>query len=438
MTRLTGRRLGLAGGGRRVLLLAVAFCLLTMSGFAERVRMELARGTSPDAAGQALRRAVTAYEAALAQPLPADWTRVSLRANGSANFGQGAILVLRTGGSVAPGLLFVDSAGPHNGTLSVGERQRLGSLEVIVLSAPRSGAGAELLVRSAGGVAPLLASDTSIPPGSTTAITVFDSPREVVVETPSPQIAAFSKEFLRQLNNGLSAEEAARRAREASPPARLAVSDPLRTDYTDPRNFFDADDPDLPSAAAVTLHLVRGDSAALRELESSLSYDSAGRVPEEPRVRGGSGPRGGTVEVGSPGDRFRGRMRLYEASGKLQVESETLLRVPLGGRSLMTIMGPGGQMSAWMEARPRGRNAVDLAMDQEQGDWSFLGSVSTQVRVRDGQTITLAKNTYRRETSQRGNVPILGDIPWVGPIFTNERSTSESYSYALYATVEIQ
>src|SRR5690606_23174732 len=109
---------------------------------------------------------------------------------------------------------------------------------------------------------------------------------------------------------GETPDGAARLAWDAvPPPSRLdggapdvalpVRPEPVRVDQ------YTVDQPEPATAALVTLRLVRGEAAALRTLSGSMAYDSSGRSPDDPRWRASTGPQGGSVSVGSPGDRFR-------------------------------------------------------------------------------------------------------------------------------------
>jgi hypothetical protein len=193
--------------------------------------------------------------------------------------------------------------------------------------------------------------------------------------------------------------------------------------------------------AIVTLNLVRGSSDALRELSTSGSYDSAGRASPNPRVRArteGSGAT--TVRVGERGDRFQGQLRALERSGSVRVESSTFLRVPLDGEgaSSFAFGDHNSGQSGVLRARRLGSDMVELIVDSRSGDWSSLGSVSTRVRVRDGSTVPLARSATTITRESRSGPPLIGDIPYAGPLIGSSSRSSHQSDYALFATVVME
>jgi hypothetical protein len=104
----------------------------------------------------------------------------------------------------------------------------------------------------------------------------------------------------------------------------------------------------------------------------------------------------------------------------------------------LRISGPGGQASAYVHVRRAGRSAVELAFDHFSGDWSFVGSANSRLRVSDGRTVLVAKNTYSRTESHRSGPPIISGIPYIGPMLGSESSSREESCYALYATVVLE
>jgi hypothetical protein len=91
-----------------------------------------------------------------------------------------------------------------------------------------------------------------------------------------------------------------------------------------------------------------------------------------------------------------------------------------------------------VRARAVGRNQVEVSIDQQGGDWSFLGAVATTLRFRPGQTLTVAQSTTSRTSSSSSGTPILSQIPYAGPAFGSSSSSSQNSSYALYATVDVE
>ncbi|MCB2153283.1 hypothetical protein KQI84_00225 [bacterium] len=415
--------------------LVIVFTILAGLLAAEPVSVRLSPGVDLDEAGRSLRMAINAYEEALKSPLPDAWSRLSMRPDESLSFGKGLFLLAIRAGAQDATLMFIDEEGPHRADLASGNQVALGTIDVILVTT-REDASIEILFRRHDRVPPL--QPTKPGEKSPTRISGVVSPPEIIVQSPSPQTAAFAEAFLLEYNRTQDAMAAAEKAREAVPIAFEATPHELIDGgHGDPYESIQAYEDQQPLSALVTLHLVRGEASALKALSTKVTYRSDGSSPDDPSVRVSGGGRGLGVGVGNAGDRFRGRLRALESEGQVQSQSETFVRVPLGGESLLRLDGPSGYLEAWVSARPSGRGVL-LDLDQRSGNWSFLGGVSTSVRIRDGETVTLARNISTRTTSSSSGPPIVGGIPYVGPLLGSSSRTSRESSYALYATVELE
>lgn len=415
---------------RCLLTLICVLIVLPAVSVAGEVTVRLAYGVEMDDAGRGLREAINRFEER--GPLPAEWTAVEVARGESAKLDAHTFLVLSQAPSGAPQLMFIDGSDLHREVLREGEELQLGRLHVIPTELSSDRTRAKLLVRAD---APKTAKAIA---KSDTKITGHPGRRELTVSSDNDAVLSFANDYLRHLNDGLAASEAERMAIAGfrQPPGGLEAP---RGRYVDPTNVMEGRDADFqPLAARVTLRVVRGESTAVRELCSSWEYNNTGRGNSDPPVRVSGGGSGADVSVGGRGDRFRYRLRALEAEGRVNVENETLVRVPLGGSTQFSLGGPRGFMEAWIHAQPRGRNQTELLIDHLEGDWGFLGSISTRVRFRDGQTLPLAQNSYSRSSSSSSGPPIVSGLPYVGPFFGNERSVVESGSYALIATMELE
>ncbi|MDK2970770.1 MAG: Bacterial type and secretion system protein [Candidatus Sumerlaeota bacterium] len=425
----------------RLILLAFLIAVAIRSSFAAEATVPLASGIAMDQAGADLRRALTAWEYASAHLPPQKWAVATLRENQSTTVCTDVFLLLQEADATGARLMVVEPAGPMQATFLPGDERRMGPLFAILLPRSVSRGGAEFLVKAAE-PAPVLMEGGGAAT-SPSRIQGFDSPPALRVESTDGRAVSFAEAFLYHYNSGESAENAARLAWEAVPPrsrldtgtADLALPtrpEPIRIDG------YAVQEAEPASAALVTLRLVRGEAAALRSLSGSMAYDSAGTSPNDPRWRATTGAGGGTVSVGSPGDRFRGTLNAMERSGELNVENESFIRVQLGGRSSFRFDGPNGGVNGYVRARAVGRNQVEVTIDQEGGDWSFLGAVATTLRFRPGQTLTVAQSTTSRTSSSSSGTPILSQIPYAGPAFGSSSSSRQSSNYALYATVDVE
>ncbi len=428
--------------------ISVLLCVLlvpAVSAAQEQVQVSLRSAADLDRIGPKLREAISAYEAARAAPsLPVSWTQVDISPGQALDLGDGHLLVLQAEGG-QHNLLLLTPGETHRARLGGAGAIALGPLEVTRVGQGRYGGGETVLLRARDGAGvrspagPKLMSRRAVP--TQVRIDGYESPPRLLITAPDMQTRGFARRFVEEMRAGRSAEAAAERAWEEFPPQ----APPVRTlpAYQTPHRGLTPQYPgaplyyqeeDFPHAAQVTLHLVRAEASSLNALLSELSYDSAGARPENPRVQGSTGNHGADVRIGSPGDRFEARLRALERTGRLRVESESLVYVPLGGWATMTMAGPAEGLSARLGARRQGQH-IYLDVDQRSRGWEALGSVSPRVRLRDGQTLPLARNTYHRREEHTSGPPILGGVPYLGPLFGSSQRSTLLTEYALFATV---
>jgi len=424
-------------------LMLVLLCLAGVPAYAAREEVRLAPGMLLDEAGAATRRALNAWEQARRDGLPVTWRVVTLAVGENVKFGSETFLLLTADGAGEVRATVVGKSGPRSGIPLIGEEVELPPLKLMGLGQPDERGVMKILVRAAE-PPPAIASSAERG-GSFIDIEGFESPDRLVITAPEDEPVAFAAAFLRHMNAGDAPEAAAEKAREDVPPpigtdTAAAYGDAAANQgsYVDSVNILQGRGGDEPVSALVTLRLVRAESGVLKQLQGGFAYDSSGRSPADARVSGSASGAGGAVELGAPGDRFRAGLRALEAEGEVNVESESFVRVALGAGASFRFNGPGGGVEGYIEVRPRGRGAVELDVATRSGDWSFLGGVSTRVRARHGQTVTLAQNSYQRTTSSSSGAPIVSGIPFVGPATGSSSSSKQSDSYALFATVELE
>lgn len=75
----------------------------------------------------------------------------------------------------------------------------------------------------------------------------------------------------------------------------------------------------------------------------------------------------------------------------------------------------------------------------ENGTLPVIGrrQVSTTVRVRDGETLALGGLLQQRDVELQSKVPILGDLPIFGRLFSNSRRTQEETELLVFITPHI-
>ncbi len=405
-------------------------------------------------AADTVRLAVAAFEEASARPLPQEWTPVHLVQGrdmtlAPASLAAASSFVISQPDPLAPRLMYVDQRGPHEAYTGPGQEVDLGDLRVIVTKVSQDGREVDALIRDRDAMGPLPAWG---PERETSArVIVKEESRELIVTSPYVPTLDFALVLVRELNAGHRPHDAARRARLIVKPTRRVQPQSMKAmpmglvpDSTESRGSApDGGEPmgetvRLPDSVMVTLRVVQGRNDAVQELNGALDYESSNEPADNPRIGASSGTRGTSVEIGKPGDRFQARLSVLEAERKVSVESEALLRIPVGGRSRLSLSGPRDSMEAWVSAEAAGPGAVVLEVDQSGGDWSSLGALSTRVRIRDGQTVLLAQNSTERTMSQASRVPVLSDVPVIGPVFRKSKSVHEVTTYALFATAELE
>lgn len=417
------------------LFLIFGLLLAPLAGHAAEQEFPLER-LSPDEAAPLLRQAVNGWEALQQSALGPTWQQMDLTLGQSLKLGQNRFLIVTPSAEGGLELLLVGEELVRT-PLPANQQVQAGPVKALLLST--SGSRANMMLAMAEAPPYLIPGESSASP---TRITALDDPPRIAVNTPEPQLLLFAERFLQQLDAGAPAAISAEVARTAFPPLARSVGasqTPQISTYTDPTNFNQPVEPARMAASAnVTLRVIRGEREAVNELRSALSYDSAGGSASDPRVRVDTGGGGAAVIVGSAGDRWQAALRIAESEGNINIEDEAFVRVALGNSSRFNLSGLGREMSARVGAERVGRDAARLRIDDTRGDWTRLGSVQTVANIRHGQTVLLARNsTQRREESSNG-VPILRDIPYVGPVFGSSRRRSESLEYALFVTVELE
>jgi len=333
-------------------------------------------------------------------------------------------------------VVLIGAGGTNEAILEQGREVAAGDYQVILLSEGGTGGRIEVMLRT---TATTPAPVSTLP--SAVKISGNDKPRELIIISDVPNATEFAAKFLQEIASGQAPEAASARARTLFPPvrsgpARIAPVHTPNRSYVDPANMFDEVD-DGPFGVLVTLHLVRADRETLNTLSNDIKFDSSGTFNRTPRVGAQTGGQGADVRVGSPGDMFRIRLKTLESSGKADTESSTMVNVAFGDSADFSLSSGGRNLNAELYAVRRG-NRAELQIRNRTGDWGLVGAVSTRIRLADGGTIMVARNTYTRSSSQQSGVPILGQLPYIGPAFGSQSKATESLDYALFATAEFQ
>ncbi len=398
--------------------IALVLCLLYIPLGAEQRVIYLDEKLDLDETGESLRRAFNAVEENEKSLLSPAWSKLLLRQGESIALGNNRYILLMESGSPAyTRIVYINEQGPLTYDLKEGEDTIPGDLELILVNRTLSSRTAEVLVRGASSKE--LLSDNR-PEESRVEIYGEEDPDRLIVVSPIDSDLEFSSIFVDAMKRGKPPEEAARQAQKVIP-VRPPVAPPVYSDvnspqnpeyYVDPTNIFDQHPSTGQREAVVVIRSVSGSQQSIRQLTSS-----------------------GSVTVNNGDVDINAHIRAGERSGNIQLESETMIRVSVPGGADINFNRRGGFVSAYLDVVPAGRGRVELSIDQASGNRMGYSSVYTRVRARDGETVVLAKDTFQQSSSMSSQVPLLGDVPFIGGAFRNESRRSVSGESALLATV---
>ncbi len=393
-----------------------------------------------DNAGRDLRRAVSAWQDA-SGGVSTNWMPVEISPATRVALGGGLTLLyvdaLRVDGKSAARLLLLAGESAPTKVVAEGETAELGPVEVQVVTVSATSRGRTILLVRRAGEVPVLVEN----PGKRAwpKLNGDTETRRLTVVSNHEEELRFVEAFMSRLMEGQSAREAAGTAFKLVPPLapRPAAAD--TADWTPGGSADDyaggADDGNWAGAVRVTLRSVVGDESAVRELSSSVGYNSEGRT-DRPRVTASGGAGGTEVTVGDANDRFSGKIRALEAEGRINVTNETNALIELGSDTRMAIDGGGRTFDVILGTRNAGRQVL-LDVDLIERNAGTAGQRRRQrIRVSDGSTVQIAGFTQTRNSTSSSQTPVLGGIPWLGSIFKGERRESGNLSMALFATVE--
>lgn len=113
-------------------------------------------------------------------------------------------------------------------------------------------------------------------------------------------------------------------------------------------------------------------------------------------------------------------------------QQERILSVPVGVR-LRVIPWTGGNNEITTDIEAEVSNIVSI--DPETGIPRLSSrTAETTVRVRDGETIVIGGLTLDQDTTRRRKIPLLGDLPLIGPVFRSRTETSTKTELVLFIT----
>jgi len=113
-------------------------------------------------------------------------------------------------------------------------------------------------------------------------------------------------------------------------------------------------------------------------------------------------------------------------------QQERILSVPVGVR-LRVVPWTGGNNEITTSIEAEVSNIVSI--DPETGIPRLSSRVAqTTVRVRDGETIVIGGLTLDQETVRRRKIPVLGDLPGIGLLFSSTTKASTKTELVIFVT----
>jgi type II secretory pathway component GspD/PulD (secretin) len=154
-------------------------------------------------------------------------------------------------------------------------------------------------------------------------------------------------------------------------------------------------------------------------------YGAIQALAESGELKVHANPRVVTLD-GQPAHIFLGREEYYEIITGPVTYAYTRLEVIKVGITLAIKPYIGDNGDITVEIQPEVSDVMGTGFT-EDFPVVLKRNVSTEVRVKDGETITIGGLVMRTETERETKVPLLGDIPILGHLFkTSSPSTQES------------
>lgn len=141
---------------------------------------------------------------------------------------------------------------------------------------------------------------------------------------------------------------------------------------------------------------------------------------------------------------------------KILTRSGTSAKVLVGGEIPITVSGVGGGSIQWKEfgikteilPKILSDNTIDLVLTTEVSrlDWAnqaggfpalMKREATSNVRLKSGQTITLAGLIETTKEEKKTGVPILCDLPLIGPLFSHKSMRDVKTDILIFVTPRI-
>ncbi len=81
-----------------------------------------------------------------------------------------------------------------------------------------------------------------------------------------------------------------------------------------------------------------------------------------------------------------------------------------------------------------GLNGTDTSVSGSQAPRLDVKQLSSVVRVRSGETVVIGGLIDRAESEQTRSVPLLGDIPFIGGLFSTKEKIKQNKELVIFLT----
>lgn len=138
---------------------------------------------------------------------------------------------------------------------------------------------------------------------------------------------------------------------------------------------------------------------------------------------------------GQPASMFVGRTTYYRIVTGSEQAPTTRLEAIQAGVSLNLLARVADDGTIVLQITPSVEDVQGFGTD----DMPVVGTrrVQTTVRVKDGETIVIGELLQEREVETRSGIPLLGNLPILGRLFSNTRTTSEETEVLIFITPRI-
>lgn len=187
-------------------------------------------------------------------------------------------------------------------------------------------------------------------------------------------------------------------------------------------------------------------SETLNTQTGVLSYRTIGKLPEDFKARITALAQSGRAKIyanprmaavnGGEAEIFIGRQRFIKVEYLRWGQQQEKIQAVDVGVKLNVSPWTGGNGEVTMTIKPEVSNIQEI---DEQTGLPVLSTrrADTDVRVKDGETVIIGGLTLRQEFKTKSKVPVLGDIPLLGELFTRRRTNAVNSELVIFVTPHI-